>query len=134
MLTSIYGMNTKTMILGKDSNLNNGGIYENAVACELNNKGFDLYYYNSIRHGELDFAVEYQGKLLPIEVKTGKDYTLHSALNHCVNHSQYGIEEAFVFANCNVEKKEKVTYLPIYMVGFMEKNNFQNYIVEKIEF
>ena len=134
MLTSIYGMNTKTMILGKDSNLNNGGIYENAVACELNNKGLDLYYYNSNRHGELDFAVEYQGKLLPIEVKTGKDYTLHSALNHCVNHSQYGIEEAFVFANCNVEKKEKVTYLPIYMVGFMEKNNFQNYIVEKIEF
>ncbi|MBQ8802691.1 MAG: ATP-binding protein [Tyzzerella sp.] len=134
MLTSIYGMSTKTMILGKDSNLNGGGIYENAVASELKNKGFDIYYYNSNRYGELDFVVEYQGKLLPIEVKSGKDYTLHSALNHCVNLSQYDIEEAFVFANCNIEKKEKVTYLPIYMSGFMEKNNCRDYIVERIEF
>lgn len=134
MLTSIYGMNTKAMILGKDKNLNGGGIYENAVACELKNKGFDIYYYNSNRHGELDFAVEYKGKLLPIEVKSGKDYMLHSALNHCVNHSQYDIEEAFVFANCNVEKKGKITYLPVYMVSFMEINNSQDYIVERIEF
>lgn len=134
MLTSIYGMNTKTMILGKDSNLNGGGIYENAVACELKSKGFHVYYYNSNRYGELDFVVEYQGKLLPIEVKSGKDYTIHSALKHCVNHPQYGIEEAFVFANCNVEKKEKLTYLPVYMACFMETNATQDYIIERIEF
>lgn len=134
MLTSIYGMNTKTMILSKDKNLNGGGIYENAVASELKNKGFDIYYYNSNRYGELDFAVEYQGKLLPIEVKSGKDYTLHSALNHCVNNLQYDIVEAFVFANCNVEKKGKITYLPVYMASFMETNNSRDYIIERIEF
>jgi hypothetical protein len=70
MLTSIYGMSTKTMILNKDSKLNGGGLYENAVACELANKGFSVYYYNSNRLGELDFVVEYQGKILPIEVKS----------------------------------------------------------------
>jgi predicted AAA+ superfamily ATPase len=134
MLTSIYGMSTKTMILSKDKNLNGGGIYENAVACELVNKGFSVYYYNSNRLGELDFVVEYQGKLLPIEVKSGKDYTIHSALNHCINNPEYNIEEAFVFANCNVEKKDKISYLPIYMVCFMEQNSIKECIVKRIEF
>ena len=78
--------------------------------------------------------MEYQGKLLPIEVKSGKDYTLHSALNHCVNNSQYDIEEAFVFANCNVEKNGKVTYLPIYMVCFMETNDLGDYIIDRVVF
>ena len=55
MLTSIYGMNTKTMILNKDKNLNGGGLYENAVASELTNKGFAVYHYNSNRLGELDW-------------------------------------------------------------------------------
>ena len=55
MLTSLYGMNTKTMILNKDKNLNGGGLYENAVASELTNKGFAVYYYNSNRLGELDW-------------------------------------------------------------------------------
>ncbi len=134
MLTSLYGMNTKTMLLSKDRNLNGGGLYENAVACELVSKGFAVYYYNSNRLGELDFVVEYQGKLLPIEVKSGKDYKIHSALNHCINNPEYDVEEAFVFANCNVEKVGKITYLPIYMTCFMEQDNEKECIVEKIEF
>jgi hypothetical protein len=134
MLTSIYGMSTKSMILSKGRNLNGGGIYENAVACELVNKGFSVYYYNSNRLGELDFVVEYHGKLLPIEVKSGKDYTIHSALNHCINNSEYNIEEAFVFANCNIGKKGKITYLPIYMACFMEQSSMKECIVKRIEF
>lgn len=134
ILTSIYGMNTKTMILNKDKNLNGGGIYENAVAAELKNKGFAVYYYNSNRLGELDFVVEYRGKILPIEVKSGKDYTIHSALNHCINNQEYNIGEAFVFANCNIEKKGKVTYLPVYMVCFMDQNNSGECVVQKIKF
>ncbi len=134
MLTSIYGMNTKIMILGKDKNLNGGGLYENAVAGELVSKGFKVYYYNSNRLGELDFIVEYQGKLLPIEVKSGKDYKKHSALNHCIKNQEYDIVEAFVFANCNVEKEDKTTYLPIYMTCFMEQDDIQEYITEKIMF
>ncbi len=134
MLTSMYGMNTKTMILSKDKNLNGGGLYENAVACELVSKGFAAYYYNSNRLGELDFVVEYQGKILPIEVKSGKDYKIHSALNHCIHHPEYDVKEAFVFANCNVEKQEKITYLPIYMSCFMEQNEREVYVVDKIIF
>lgn len=134
MLTSIYGMSTKTMLLNKDKNLNGGGLYENVVATELISKGFDLYYYNSKRHGELDFVIEYQGSLMPIEVKSGKDYTAHSALNSCVNNPEYNVKEAFVFADCNIEKRGKITYLPIYMISFMNNDIIGNYIIDKIEF
>lgn len=47
---------------------------------------------------------------------------------------KYKNMEAFVFANCNVEKKGKITYLPVYMASFMETNNSRDYIVERIQF
>ena len=134
MLTSIYGMNAKTKILSRDRTLNSGGLYENAIACELVNKGFSVYYYNSNRMGELDFVVEYNGNLLPIEVKSGKDYTTHSALSNCIKYPEYNVNEAFVFADCNIEKKGKVTYLPVYMACFMESNDSMEHIARKIEF
>lgn len=133
ILTSIYGMSTKNMILNKDEHLNGGGLYENAVVCELISKGFSVYYYNSNRLGELDFVVEYQGNLLPIEVKSGKGYTTHSALNHCISNKEYEIKEAFVFADCNVNKVDNVTYLPIYMTCFMEQNA-SDQVIQKIVF
>lgn len=123
LLTSEYGMATKNMLITKDQNLNAGGIYENAVAQELVSKGFSLYYYNSNRLGELDFVIERDGQALPIEVKSGKDYTIHSAMTNCLNNKEYNITEGIVFANCNVSKKNKITYLPIYMAMFLENNN-----------
>lgn len=122
MLTSVYGMNTKRMLLAGAPALNAGGIYENAVAQELVSKGFMPYYYNSNRLGELDFVIENNDGVLPVEVKSGKDYTIHSAINHSLNTPEFGIKEAFVFANCNVSQKGKVTYLPVYMVMFLSKD------------
>jgi predicted AAA+ superfamily ATPase len=133
MLTSEYGMNTKSMLLTKNQNLNAGGIYENAIAQELTSKGFKLYYYNSNRLGELDFVIEYNNKALPIEVKSGKDYTIHSAINNCLANPEYQMDEGIVFANCNVSKKDKVTYLPIYMIMFLQKDTEQ-IVLDKIEF
>lgn len=133
MLTSAYGMNSKAMIISKNKNLNAGGIYENAVAQELYSKGFSLYYYNSNRLGELDFVIEYKNNVLPVEVKSGKDYTIHSAMNNCLANPEYEMKEGLVFANCNVSKKGKITYLPIYMVMFL-KNDDETIILDKIEF
>ncbi|MBP5601701.1 MAG: ATP-binding protein [Treponema sp.] len=133
MLTSEYGMNTKTMLLTKNQALNAGGIYENAVAQELISKGFKLYYYNSNRLGELDFVIEYKNKALPIEVKSGKDYIIHSAMNNCLSNPEYQMQEGIVFANCNVSKKDKVVYLPIYMIMFLQKDTEQ-VVLEKIDF
>ena len=133
MLTSEYGMSTKSMLLTKNQNLNAGGIYENAVAQELYSKGFKLYYYNSNRLGELDFVIEYNNQALPIEVKSGKDYTIHSAMNNCLANPEYQMNEGIVFANCNVSKAGKIVYLPIYMIMFLQKDTEQ-IILDKIEF
>jgi len=134
MLTTEYGMNTKRMLLGNEPGLNAGGIFENAVAQELHAKGFDLYYYNSNRLGELDFVIEYGQRVLPMEIKSGKDYKIHSAIDNCLQNQEYGIQEAMVFANCNVSTIGKITYLPIYMVMFIEKETMGPIIMEPLSF
>lgn len=134
LLTTVYGMNTKAMILSRSDNLNGGGLYENAVVCELVSKGYQVYYYNSNRLGELDFVIEYNGHILPIEVKSGKDYMAHSALNHVLDNREFEIEEAFVFANCNIKTEGKTTYLPIYMCSFIDGNDPAEIIMDRIRF
>ena len=72
---------------------------------------------------EIDFVIEYKNKCLPIEVKSGKDYKVHSALNNVLEQKSYGIDEAFVLCGKNLEVREKVTYLPIYMVMFIDERS-----------
>ena len=120
MLTTLYGRATKIQLLSENQDINNGALYENAVAQELKAHGFKLYYYNSKKFGELDFVIEYNGKILPIEVKSGKNYQRHSALSNVMEVSNYSIEEAYVFSNYNVEVKGNLVYYPIYMLMFME--------------
>lgn len=119
MLTSMYGKSTKMQILANDQDINNGALYENVVAQELKAHGFKLYYYNSKKYGELDFVIEYKGKVLPIEVKSGKSYQRHSALNNIIDVPNYAIDEAYVLSNYNVEVKGNITYYPIYMLMFI---------------
>lgn len=123
MLTTLYGKDTKIQLLSKNQDINNGALYENAVAQELKSHGFKLYYYNSKKLGELDFVIEYKGKILPIEVKSGKSYQRHSALNNVMDISNYSIEEGFIFSNYNVEVKGKLVYYPIYMIMFLENED-----------
>lgn len=101
--------------------MNCGAIFENAVAQEPHTHGYDGYYFNSKKLGELDFVIEYEGKSLPIEVKSGKDYTKHSALNNVLQIENYDIPQAFVFANTNVSVRGNITYFPIYMIMFLNE-------------
>lgn len=120
MLTTRYGRATKMQLLSENLDINHGALYENVVAQELKAHGFQLYYYNSKKFGELDFVIEYKGKVLPIEVKSGKSYQRHSALNNIMEISNYSIEEAFILSNYNVETKGNLVYYPIYMFMFLE--------------
>ena len=119
LLTTIYGKSCKLKIVNKESDINKGAVFENVVAQELHAHGYPLYYYNSKKFGEIDFIVEQSGKTLSIEVKSGKVYNKHSALNNLMNTKEYGIEEAFIFTNDNVKIEGKLNYLPIYMVMFL---------------
>ena len=123
MLTTQYGRATKMQLLSENKDINNGALYENVVAQELKAHGFKLYYYNSKKFGELDFVIEYNGKVLPIEVKSGKDYKRHSALSNVMEISDYAIDESFILSNYNVQVEGKYIYLPIYMIMFIDNND-----------
>ena len=120
MLTTLCGRATKMQLLSDNQDINYGSLYENIVAQELKAHGFKLYYYNSKKFGELDFVIEYRGKVLPIEVKSGKSYQRHSALSNIMEISNYSIEEAFILSNYNVEVKGNLVYYPIYMLMFIK--------------
>lgn len=134
MLTTMYGRATKIKILNGDKDINNGALYENAVAQELYAHGYKPYYFNSKKQGELDFIIEYHGEILPIEVKSGKGYTVHSALNNVLSNEDYGIKQAFVFANCNVTINEKIVYYPIYFCMFLQERDLILPKIPKVDF
>ena len=81
--------------------INLGTVYESVVAQELAAHGFKLHYYDNKKKGEVDFLVDdYEGlTVLPLEVKSGKDYTEHSALTKFLQVPDYGINRAIVFSN-----------------------------------
>lgn len=121
LLTTMYGKATKLKIVNGAAGINRGGIFENVVAQELTAHGYASYYYVSKKFGELDFVLEHDGLVLPIEVKSGKDYTRHSALDNVLNVEEYGIPEAFVFSSANVSVDGKVVYYPVYMAMFLSE-------------
>ena len=133
LLTSLYGKTTQLALINNDKSLNAGAIYENIVAQELNSHGYKCYYFNSHKQGEVDFIIEYKDKVLPIEVKSGKNYTIHSALDNILNNKSYGIEKAIVLSNNNVTKKQNVIYYPIYMLMFLDKEKEETIELKKID-
>lgn len=120
LLASQYADGMQLRLLNGEEVINNGAIYENAVAQELVAHGFNLYYYNNKKRGELDFVVECNGEVLPIEVKSGKDYTLHRALANVMDVKEYHLREAYVLTNSNIKSEGRIVYLPIYMTMFIE--------------
>lgn len=121
LLAAMYMNNIQIKILNREKDINFGAIYENAAAQELKAHGFDLYYFNSKKQGELDFLIEKNGEVVPVEIKSGKDYRKHAALNHVLENEAYSIREAYVFHNGNVHTDGKVVYYPVYMLMFMKK-------------
>lgn len=136
MLTTVYGKACKLKIVNGEKDINKGAVYENAVAQELHAHNYPLYYYNSKKNGEIDFVVEQAGRVLPIEVKSGKDYEKHSALDKVTEAGKYGIEEAYIFSGDNVKVKGSKIYLPVYMVMFLRDApiGFADISVEKFRF
>lgn len=109
-------------LLKHEVDINYGSIFENFVAQELNSHNFkNLYYFNSKKIGEVDFMVQYQGKVLPLEMRSGKDYDRHKAIDNLIGCKEYGIERGIVLSLVNLSTTDKITYLPIYMAGFFDK-------------
>lgn len=124
LLACQYAEGIQLRIIRGDKDINFGSVYENAVAQELVAHGIDLYYYTNKKRGEIDFVIELGGKVIPIEVKSGKDYTVHRALSNIMGCKEYDLPEAVVYTNDNLRVEGKVVYAPIYMVMFLEKANY----------
>ena len=121
ILTGIlYGNNIRA-VLEDQKSINLGSVYETVVASELIAHGYKLFYYDNKNKGEVDYLIDDFDSLstVPIEVKSGKDYRVHSALNAFVQNEDYHIKKAFVVSNeRTVSQDGKITYIPIYYIMF----------------
>lgn len=119
----LYGSNIRA-VLDDQKSVNLGSVYETAAASELIAHGYRLFYYDNRSKGEVDYLIDDYDSLsvVPIEIKSGKDYTVHSALSALVQNESYGIQQAFVLSNeREVVTKGKITYLPIYFIMFFQQ-------------
>lgn len=121
LLTNVLYHHNVLPILEDVKSVNLGAVYESVVAQELACHGVPLHYYDNKAKGEVDFLFDDFDSLgvVPIEVKSGKDYTVHSALNHFVSNEDYGVKTAYVLSNERlVRTKGKIVYMPIYYIMF----------------
>lgn len=121
LLTNLLYATNINAVLGDVCSVNLGSVYESVVAQELHAHGYALHYYDNKQRGEVDFLIDDYSTLtvLPIEVKSGKDYKVHSALDKFLATTDYHIMRAVVFSNeQNVHVEQGITYMPIYYVMF----------------
>ena len=130
LLTSAYPAETKIELINKNSEVNNGAHFENAVAQQLTANGLEPYFCKKKNLGELDVVVEIGGKVVPIEVKSGKAYKAHKALDNFMRIPDYHIEKAYVLSIANVEQGGAVVYLPIYMCYLLKEQKIGKLIVD----
>ena len=128
LLTGLLYRNNIRPILDDVRSINLGSVYESVVAQELRAHGHKLFYYDNRKQGEVDYMIDDHSAMSvhPIEVKSGKDYTVHSALNNLLKNPDYNIQAATVISNeREIYQKGKVTYMPVYFVMFMELDTLQ---------
>lgn len=124
MLTNLLFRYNVAPVLNDERSVNLGSVYESVVAQELQAHGHRLFYYDNRKVGEVDFIINDYATLspLPVEVKSGKDYTVHSALTRFLSVKDYGIDRGIVFSNTReVSTGPKgIVYMPVYYVMFLD--------------
>ena len=130
LLTSAYSAEIKLELINKNSEINNGAHFENAVVQQLTANGLEPYFCKKKNIGELDAVIEMGGKVVPIEVKSGKAYKAHKALDNFMNIPDYHLEKAYVLSAANLEQEGAVVYLPIYMCYLLKEREIGKLIVD----
>ncbi len=121
LLTWQYGAALRQKILLEEEALIPGGVFENYVAQELNAHEFPLFFYLQPRNAEVDFLITWQDQVLPIEVKSGREYRQHVSLDKIMGDQHNGLKQAFVFTTSNLSAAGNVCYCPIYLCGWLRK-------------
>lgn len=126
LLLAQYPQLAAMRVVSGEGDANFGAVYENVVAQELASSGRELWYFHNSRKGEVDFLLQTEdARVIPLEVKSGKDYKLHLALNNLLRTSDWRIDEALVLSEHNVSVEQRlgkpVYYLPLYMLLFLDQ-------------
>ena len=117
----LYRNNIRT-VLDDEKSINMGAVYETVVASELIAHGHRLFYYDNRKKGEVDFIIDdYEtSSVVPIEVKSGKDYSIHSALSNLLSNDEYNVKKGIVLSNKReISKRGNIIYMPIYYAMFL---------------
>lgn len=122
--------NVQFDILQGNLSVNMGGILENVFAQQLKSNGFVLRYLNKRSIGELDFVVQQGNQVVPIEIKSGKDYKSHAALNNALAVKDWNLKQGIVFCMDNLHFEDKIIYLPWYMIIFFKQTTLNNLKVD----
>ena len=116
LLTCMYGFETKKAILNDTIRGNaRGGLYENIIAECLVKRGYKLYYYKPDDNHELEFLLEKNGEVVPLEVKAGNSATV--SLNNFIKDFNPSVAYKLVGSR-NGRVGVKIT-LPHYMIIFI---------------
>ena len=116
LLCSMYGFDTKLAVLNDSIRGNaRGGIYENIIAECLIKRGYTLYYYKPDGQHEIEFLIEKNGTIVPIEVKAGNNPT--PSLNNYIE--QYAPDTVYKLIGGRNGKVGVKETLPHYMVMFL---------------
>jgi len=125
LLTNILYKNNIKAVLDDERSINLGTVYESVVASELKAHGYKLFYYDNKANGEVDFLIDDYNNLsvVPLEIKSGKDYTIHSAIKKFLSNKNYNVKKGYVLSNeRKIFEKDNIIYLPIYMIMFFDCN------------
>ncbi len=111
------GINAATFVSPERDNALSGIFFENYVACELTAHGHNLFYWKGKSSAELEFLVESDGKLYPIDVKKGRG-TLNS-LRRFSNHNKFECAIKVSINNYGYSEEQKLLTIPFYYLPFI---------------
>ena len=94
----------------------------------------------SQRHGESTLKTSHKhcvyvrktSHVVPLEAKSGGDYTRHKALDNLMAVGEWGLGEAIVLRGVNVSRQGGVKYLPWYAVSFLEQESLPESLIVKV--
>ena len=115
---AFYKENVSYEIINGNLGVFKDGIFENVIAQCLIDNNLDIYYYQKSDNLEIDFVTYIDNKIVPIEVKSGRN-TKGISIRNIVEKEklEYGIIFSMNNINCN---NPNVKFLPLYTVMFVK--------------
>lgn len=131
LLTSCYPdyVSKELLNMNSEHKINNGALFENYIAQELSSCEITPYYFKNSSIGEIDFLIEYDNRIIPLEIKSGKTHKTHKALDNLLKSNAYSINRAYILSTSNLEVNEQCIYLPIYMSGLFGNRRSEDIII-----